>query len=316
MDLELIWSGKHDADGRPSRPDAASLAQPFRMVAEVGAAQTPSPGRLIQGDNLTVMASLLQELGPSFDLLYLDPPFMTQDTFHQRPDEQVSGPRADRMAYDDRWASPAAFLSMMADRLHLARDLLSATGSLYLHCDWRTSAMLRLLLDEIFSPACFLNEIVWSYGLGGSSPRYWPRKHDTILWYARTPGKHFFEPDRIPATSRRMAGQSKKCPDVWDIPTLNNMAHERVNYPTQKPMALLERIVRSSCPTGGLVGDFFSGSGTTGAAAQQLSRRWVLADQSDRAISVAQDRLSAQLEGSNNPEAGFVVQSCVAESSV
>ena len=145
--------------------------------------------------------------------------------------------------------------------------------------------------DPIWNLLSF--ESFWLYGLGGSSKRRWPRKHDTLLWYAREPGRQWFEAARVPATSRRMRGLTKKAPDWWDIPALNNMAKERLGYPTQKPEALLTRIVESSCPPGGVVADLCCGSGTTAAVAHETGRAWVAGDVSREAVALTRKRLRA-----------------------
>ncbi len=234
---------------------------------------------LIQADALEAARGL--EPG-SVDLIYLDPPFAS-GRIHQ----------ARQAAFRDVWDSLDEYLAWLVPILGASRDCLSDSGSLYVHLDWRASHYVKVELDRIFGRDCFLNHIVWLYGLGGSSPRYWPRKHDDILWYSRRPGGHYFEPVKVPARSRRMRGQSKKMPDFWDVPALNNMAAERLGYPTQKPEALLQLIIESSCPPGGLVADFFAGSGTTCAVAQKLGRRYFGSDLSLDAVALARTRLGA-----------------------
>ena len=248
----------------PSRPDPAAAVE----------------SRLVKGDCLDVMGTVAPG---TVDLIYVDPPFFTGA-------KQVGRSRA---AYDDRWESIEAYMAWLEPRLAATRDLLAPTGSLYVHLDWHAVHYVKVALDRVYGYEHFLNEIVWLYGLGGSSPRYWPRKHDTILWYAREAGAHHFEPARIPATSQRMKGMTKKAPDWWEIPAINNMAHERTGYPTQKPEALLERIVTSSCPEGGLVADFFCGSGTTLVVAERTGRRWIGCDVSEEAIETTTARLAS-----------------------
>jgi DNA modification methylase len=189
-----------------------------------------------------------------------------------------------------------AYLLMLAPRLVELRRVLKLTGSIYLHCDQHASAYIRILMDAVFGRENFLNCIVWCYGLGGSSRRYWPRKHDDILWYSKEPDAHYFDPVMIPATSQKLKGQLKKAPDFWQIPTINNQAKERVGYPTQKPEALLERIIGSSSRPGEVVLDPFCGSGTTLVAAQRLGRRWVGIDSSDEAIDIARERLGMSVK--------------------
>ncbi|MFG0294161.1 MAG: DNA-methyltransferase [Phycisphaerales bacterium JB050] len=217
---------------------------------------------------------------PAVDLLYADPPFNTG-----KKQAASSGDFA------DAWPTTDAYHAWLRERLEPTIDLIKPTGSILLHVDWRTSHRVRVLLEELLGEDCFVNHLVWSYGLGGSSPRRFARKHDDILFYSRMPDAHWFEPPMVPATSRRMAGQMKKATDVLDIPSINNMAAERVGWPTQKPLALLEMLVGACCPPGGLVLDPCCGSGTTLVAAQKLGRRAVGSDRDERAVEVATKRL-------------------------
>lgn len=217
------------------------------------------------------------------DLIYIDPPYYSQADY-----------KGDSGAFSDKWESLHQYLNWMVVRLYEMKRLLKPTGSIYLHCDWHASHYLKVEMDKIMGGECFLNDVAWLYGLGGSSPRYWPRKHDSLLWYAKQAGKHYFTADMIPAKSNRMAGEMKKAPDFWDIPAVNNMAKERNGYPTQKPEALLERVIRSSCPDGGMVADFFCGSGTTAAVAQRMGRNWITCDKSQDAINLAMKRIYSE----------------------
>ncbi|MFG0331151.1 MAG: DNA-methyltransferase [Phycisphaerales bacterium] len=233
-------------------------------------------GTLETGDNLPFMRSLADA---SIDFVYIDPPFNT------------GGRRRDASGeYPDSWLTVDDYLEFMRPRLREMRRLLRPTGSLMLHCDWRSSHHLRLLLDDLFGADAFINHLIWSYGLGGSSPRRFARKHDDILFYGRSTA-YFFDAPRVPATSARMRGQLKKATDVIDIPTLNNMARERTGYPTQKPLKLLDLLIRAACPAGGVVADFFCGSGTTLVAAQRLDRGWIGCDISSDAIRITRERL-------------------------
>lgn len=223
------------------------------------------------------------------DLVYLDPPF-----FSNRTHTVTWGDAGETRSFDDRWAGNIdGYVGWMAERMVQVARVLKPTGSVYLHCDWHACHYLKVMMDGVFGRGNFLNNVVWCYGLGGSSERYWPRKHDDILWYSKEPDGHFFQADRVPATSQRMKGADKKAPDYWDIPAVNNMANERLGYPTQKPEALLRRIVGSSSRPGDVVLDPFAGSGTALVVAHRLGRRWVGIDASPAAVALARRRLEA-----------------------
>ncbi len=233
-----------------------------------------------QGDWL----DLARTLPPaSIDLLYTDPPFNTG-----QPQTGRAG------AYPDSWPTTADWIAWLRERLVATLPALKPTASVLLHIDWRTSHHARLLLDDLLGPDRFVNHLIWSYGLGGSSPRRFARKHDDILFYCLDPDRYFFDPPKVPATSRRMQGQLKKATDVLDIPTLNNMAAERTGYPTQKPLALLELLVAACCPPGGTVLDPCCGSGTTLVAASRLARTPIGADINPDAVAIARARLHAE----------------------
>lgn len=221
-------------------------------------------------------------LAPStVDLLYADPPFNTGKEQSDRAG-----------AFNDRWASPDAYIAWLEKRLIPSFPALKRTGNLLLHLDWRTSHHARLLLDRLLGADRFVNHLVWSYGLGGSSPKRFARKHDDILFYCIDPAAYFFDPPRVPATSQRLKGQTKKATDVLDIPSINNMAAERTGYPTQKPLALLDILVRACCPPGGLVVDPCCGSGTALVAARNAGRLFAGCDTSPQAVSITRRRLA------------------------
>jgi len=223
------------------------------------------------------------------DLLYADPPFNT------------GGVRSGLAgAFADAWDSTGDYIAWLRKRLAATLPALRPSASLLLHVDWRTSHHVRLLLDELLGPDRFVNHLIWSYGLGGSSKRRFARKHDDILFYRLDPDAYFFEPPLVPSTSRRMAGLPKKATDVLAIPSINNMAAERVGWPTQKPLALLELLVGACCPPGGLVLDPCCGSGTTLVAAIRQRRRAVGFDQDPEAVRLTGKRLAA--EGVSNAQ--------------
>ena len=179
-----------------------------------------APDQVILGDCLDVLAPWPSEV---VDCAYIDPPFNTGRTH-----------TASNGTYRDTFDSIDHYLAFLRPRLTAVQQVLKPSGSILLHCDWRTSHHLRLMLDELFGPDNFVNHLIWTYGLGGSSPRRFARKHDDILFYAKS-DNYYFKPPMVPATSNRMKGQLKKASDVIDIPAINNMGHERTGYPTQKP---------------------------------------------------------------------------------
>jgi DNA modification methylase len=236
--------------------------------------------RLVQADCLAALTAL--PAGRA-SLIYIDPPFNTGVRRRGRG----------RLAFADRFDDIGAWRAFMAPRLRAAHQALAVDGSILLHVDWRTSHHARFLLDEIFGETCFVNHLVWSYGLGGSGPRSFARKHDDILLYGRSDA-YWFEAPRVAARSARLRGRTKKATDVLDIAALNNMAIERTGWPTQKPLALLDVLVRACCPPGGLVVDPTCGSGTTLVAAIRSGRRALGIDMSGDALSIARKRLEAE----------------------
>ena len=241
----------------------------------------PAPGaRLACADWLDAVPSLAPG---SVDLVYADPPFNTG----RHRAESAGG-------YRDRWASTADYCAWLSERLAATIPLLRPTGSILLHLEPRVSHRARVILDDLLGEDRHVNTIVWSYGLGGSSPRRFARKHDDILFYCVDPAAYYFEPPMAPATSRRMAGLLKKATDVLAVPTINNMAHERTGWPTQKPLALLTMLTRACCPPGGTVLDPCCGSGTTLVAALGAGRTAIGSDVSSDALTVARSRLIAR----------------------
>ncbi|MGC1184424.1 MAG: site-specific DNA-methyltransferase [Candidatus Dormiibacterota bacterium] len=279
-------------------------------MAKVAARRVPSPGsgEVILADNLDVLRQLPDE---SLDLVYIDPPFATGQM--RRLDAIRTGSGAGRRrgfagreyqfqvisrhSYrDDRGLE--AHLEFLHLRLVEIHRALRTHGSLYLHLDYRTTHHVRLLLDQIFGPERFLNEIVWAYDYGGRQRDRWPRKHDTILWYSKS-DRWIFERsaiERIPYMAPGLVGPEKaargKLPtDTWWLTIVPTRSAERTGYPTQKPVALLERIIRASSREGDLVADFFCGSGTTGVVAQAWGRRYLLVDDNPTAIEISRRRL-------------------------
>jgi DNA modification methylase len=267
---------------------------------------------LIYGDNLAVMAALEKELEGRIDLIYIDPPFHSGRSYTARVGAREDSRRPESWetaaGYDDRWPDRAAYLEMLRPRLDLIHRLLAARGTLYVHLDWHNAAYLRVLLDEIFGPDRLLNEIVWAYH--GPSPirTAFSRKHDTLLVYTKSP-RYTFNADAVrvpydPSTIKAFASSPKagfgkvpnlkrgKVPeDWWFFPVVARLHKERTGYPTQKPMALLERIVLASSNPGDLVADFFCGAGTALLAAARNGRRWIGCDSAALACATTYRRL-------------------------
>jgi site-specific DNA-methyltransferase (adenine-specific) len=240
---------------------------------------------LIEGENLEVLPRLPDA---AFDVIAIDPPFNTgRARVH------------DGGRYDDAYDDYPAFLR---PRLEHARRLLARHGTLYVHLDARESHYVKVLLDELFGRACFLNEIIWAYDYGARTKRRWPPKHDTILVYVRDPDAYWFdaeEVDREPymapglQRSAERVARGKLPTSVWWHTIVGTTARERTGYPTQKPEAIVRRMVTASSRRGGWCLDFFAGSGTLGAVCAALGRRYVLVDSNPDAIRVAASRLAA-----------------------
>lgn len=273
-----------------------------------GALGPGESGRVILADNLQVLRSLPDGC---IDLIYVDPPFGTGRVRRLDSIRTGSGELRRRgfggkeyrfqvvshHSFRDRLQRDA-YLEFLHQRLLEIHRVLQPQGSLYLHLDFRVSHYARLLLDEIFGAERFLNEIIWAYDYGGRAKDRWPRKHDTILWYAKSDRWTFnrTEIDRIPYMAPGLVGPEKaargKLPtDTWWLTIVPTRGQERAGYPTQKPLALLERIVRASSRKGELVADFFCGSGTTGVAAAAIGRRFLLVDDNPEAIAITRHRL-------------------------
>ncbi len=266
---------------------------------------------VIHGENLHVMRGFPNE---SVDLIYIDPPFGTGqvrrlESIRTGAGEKTRGGFGGRIynfevvsAHDYRDDMPLEeYLGFLYERLVEMHRLLTQNGSLYLHLDFHTVHFARLMLDEIFGSERFLNEIVWAYDYGGRARDKWARKHDNILWYAKSDAWTFNRDDidRIPYMAPGLVGAEKaargKLPtDTWWMTIVPTNGTERTGYPTQKPLKLLERIVVASSARGGLVADFFCGSGTTGVAAKRLGRRYLLVDENPTAIAITNKRLAAE----------------------
>jgi site-specific DNA-methyltransferase (adenine-specific) len=265
--------------------------------------------QIFEGDNLPILKSIPSE---SVQLIYIDPPFNTGRTQTRgtttttRTDAGnrvgFKGKRYDVvretvLSYDDEFED---FWSFLEPRLEEAWRLLNETGTLYLHLDYREAHYAKVLLDALFGRECFLNEIIWAYDYGGKSKNKWPSKHDTILVYVKNPAKYFFnssEVDREPYMAPGLVTPEKvekgKLPtDVWWHTIVSPTGKEKTGYPTQKPKGILRRVIQASSEPGDLVLDFFAGSGTTGAVAAELGRKFILIDQNPESIGVISKRLN------------------------
>ena len=279
------------------------LWHPEAFAPDGGAA-----GAIVLGDNLAVTATLPTA---SVRLIYLDPPFNTGRTQRLQSVTTARSPDGARQGFkghsydttkgpvtrygdtfDDYWA-------FLQPRLADAWRLLDDRGTLYLHLDYREAHYAKVALDRLFGRESFLNELIWAYDYGAKTTRRWPAKHDTILVYVKNPATYYFDSeavDREPYMAPGLVTPEKvargKLPtDVWWHTIVSTNGSERTGYPTQKPEGVLRRIVQASSAPGDTVLDFFAGSGTTGAVAQALGRRFLLVDESADAVAVMRKRL-------------------------
>ncbi len=330
-DVFLFWNGRDE--------QMTNVALPFHSIEQIDEPRAEHnaelaifdtrgrqlkgwTNKLIWGDNKLVISSLLNgpmrraiEAVGGLKLVYIDPPFAVGADFgFDIPigNDSVTKKQSviEEIAYRDTWGRGiSSYLAMMYERLHLMRSLLADNGSIYVHCDWRVSSVIRLMLDDVFGKSNFRNEIIWCYRQGGRADNTYSQKHDTIYWYSKT-NSWIFNADavRIPyegtggyQTSGKgvvingkvyKPNELGKIPeDWWDLAALPPMSSERLGYPTQKPEALLERIIKASSNEGDLVADFFCGSGTTAAVAEKLNRKWIACDLGRFAIHTTRKRL-------------------------
>ncbi|MFC2053854.1 DNA-methyltransferase [Chloroflexota bacterium] len=308
----LNWESKKELT-----PVPASL-EPFNIVYPHGIGYPPSEpeslpqNRVILGDNLPVMSALLPDCEGKIDLIYADPPFFTNRQYSARigRGEDSRHPQDWHLTegYTDDWPGLDVYLDMLYPRLQMMYRLLASDGTIYLHLDWHANSYARVLLDEIFGSDQLLNEIIWTYH--GPSPirSAFNRKHDTILVYTKGKG-YTFNADAVrqpynPNTVKTFASSPKagfgKVPDLergkvpedwWYFPVIARLHNERTGYPTQKPEALLERIILASSNPGDLVADLFCGSGTTAVVAERLGRHYIVSDVNWLAVHTTRKRL-------------------------
>jgi DNA modification methylase len=408
MRTELIWEGKYDEFGNRRQVDIAGAAMPLQKIETIDEPRSRAEAQgelfapekahrddfrnmLIWGDNKLVMASLLKEYKGRIDLIYIDPPFnvgadFTMDVAIGNEKEEIKKDQStlEMVAYRDMWGQGTdSYLSMIADRIFLAKDLLSDTGSLYLHCDHRVVCYLRLILDDIFGQEMMRNQVTWRRQIVRGMKTYakfMPFSADYILIYSKTlnakwngvetenlltikeaekkyqkdergffrtsdPGTYsneslmqLYDEGRLYVTKnghieiidgrvvpiggtigvkyyREQRGnyviEKNVIDNIWDdIPGMGVVSSEYIGYSTQKPEALLERIIKASSNEGDLVADFFCGSGTTGAVAEKLGRRWIMADLGRFAIHTSRKRLidvQRELNDQHQPYRSFDV---------
>ena len=337
-EVELVWNGKTQ--------EACNLVLPFQTIEHIDEPRSerikgtkqetfgfydPSgrqikgwTNKLIWGDNKLILSSLKNgpmrreiEKQGGLKLIYIDPPFdvgadfsmnveIGDDSFTKKPSV------IEEVAYRDTWGRGAdSFIAMIYERLKLMHGLLADDGSIYVHCDYRVSGYLRMVLDDIFGKDNFKNEIAWSYKTGGVSKNFFARKHDIIFFYTKSKDDYIFNTQYYKSYQAKKYNFSEKYPEIWDedkkmwyhnsicrdvwedifVLGTESDSKERVDYPTQKPEALIERILKASSNEGDLVGDIFCGSGTTIAVAEKLGRKWIGADLGRFAIHTSRKRL-------------------------
>ena len=319
--VRLVWDGKeHEIIERPleygSRVEVVyphPLFQSNNLFGErldnPPQLEPASLNRIYQGDNLAVLNLLLQQgFAGKIDLIYIDPPYLSNSNYNSRISVEHQGQKyfIERLAFKDRDEDLVSYLQQIYKRLKIMKMLLSEQGSIFVHLDWHSSHYVKILLDEIFSNDNFINEIIWCYGGGSGTRRHFHRKHDQILWYGK--GKDYtFNPQYRPYTEgtlqrglTRVKGkkytlhkEGALLQDWWvDInKILSPTARENLKFPTQKPLALLKRIIASASNPGDLVADFYAGSGTTAEACEEMNRSWISCDCSKLSIQSSRYRL-------------------------
>lgn len=308
---ELRWTGK--------RPYESTQYYPAQLRERYGEETNGWINKIFWGDNLQVMSHLLKDYRGKIDLIYIDPPFDSKADYKKKIKMKNAGTALsdtstfEEKQYGDIWTNDE-YLQFMYERLILIRELLSERGSLYVHCDWHKVHHLRMVLDEVFGPSNFRNEVIWWYLWGGRGKTQWNSKHDNILFYSKSDNWTFnymavldehtlmtegsknrlnYAGAMVTAKSENSEiPQDKVLPsDTWYIATINAMAKEKENYPTQKPEELLSKIILASSNPGDIVFDCFMGSGTTQAVAMKLGRRFIGADINLGSIQTTTKRL-------------------------
>ena len=316
--VRLHWPNrKQDLTPKPGHLRSATGSQPVKRPPR-GA---PNDVTLITGDNLSAITALTESLRGSVTLAYMDPPFLTgRQHMSVAKGRGKSGVRQTRVAFDDRWDGLIEYLSALEARVVAARELLADDGSLIVHIDSKTSHYVKVMCDEVFGIECFASEIIWRYRRWPSRTPNFQRMHDTLLRYVKNPAvkprfNQLYEPlaastqatwgdrkqravvdesgRRRRSSKTREASPGTPLGDVWEIGIVAPVAKERTGYPTQKPRALLRRILESCTDPGDLVVDPYMGSGTTLAVCAELGRRAVGIDSSSVAVETTRERLAA-----------------------
>jgi site-specific DNA-methyltransferase (adenine-specific) len=263
------------------------------------------------GDNLSILRNIADGI---VDLIYIDPPFNTGKRQIRTQVKVSRSLKGDRKGFNGQKYQTIKlgtrdyvdifddYLEFLTPRLEEAYRILSLKGTFYFHIDYREVHYCKVLLDQIFGRNSFLNEIIWAYDYGAKPKTKWPPKHDNILVYVKDPRNYTFnvnEIDRIPYMAPGLvcaekAAKGKLPTDTWWHTIVPTTSKEKTGYPTQKPRALLDRMIRASSDPGDLVLDFFAGSGTTGESCLRLNRRFILIDDSEQAMQVMAQRFSAE----------------------
>lgn len=275
---------------------------PIRGISAFGCALSPDSTNaptisVYLGDNLPLLKQMPSEC---IDLIYIDPPFNTGHRQERRRIVSVNGKKQeiDSYGYEDSFDD---YLDFLRPRMIEAHRVLRPHGSLFFHIDYREVHYCKVMLDEIFGRACFLNEIIWAYDYGARSKSRWSAKHNNILWYVKNPKSYVFnykEVDRIPYMAPQLAGPKKAATgktvtDVWWHTIVSPTGREKTGYATQKPRGIIDRIVRVHSHPGDMILDFFAGSGTTGESAYALGRNAILIDCNPEAILVMKRRFNS-----------------------
>src|SRR5664279_2044336 len=296
-----------------SLAQAAAPSGRERSLLRVSAGESPQTDQILLGENLALLPAFADE---SFQLIYIDPPFNTGHAQVRKTLSVVGDADGERIGFQGRRYRTRLlaessyrdafddYLGFLAPRLQQARRLLRSEGTLYFHIDYREAHHCKLLLDEIFGRECFLNELIWAYDYGARAKRRWPAKHDTILVYVKDPTAYFFNSDDVDRepymatglVTAEKAARGKLPTDVWWHTIVPTHGAEKTGYPTQKPEGIVRRMVQASTKPGDWCLDFFAGSGTLGAVASALGRRYVLIDSNPDAVRIMAARLGFDSE--------------------